>query len=144
MRLTLPPHIASARYSHAENVHDAELLGAMLRTLNTLPVATVALVQGPAFGGGVGLVSCCDVCVSVAAATFTLSEVKLGLIPATISPYVVARIGPQVKGVIVVWLRGLFALTHRSLPARAALLPDGGADRQRDGAPRGPGPRGGA
>lgn len=59
-----------------------------------LPFPTIALVNGAAFGGGVGLVSCCDVAVAATRAHFTLSEVKLGLLPATISPYVVARIGP--------------------------------------------------
>ncbi len=53
----------------------------------------MALVQGPAYGGGVGLVSCCDVAIGVERASFTLSEVKLGILAATISPYVVARIG---------------------------------------------------
>lgn len=85
----------TAQYSREENVRDAELLGEMLHTLDTLPLATVALVQGPAFGGGVGLISCCDIAVAVSTASFTLSEVKLGLIPATISPYVIKRIGPQ-------------------------------------------------
>ena len=65
------------------------------RSLNTMSIPTVALVQGSAFGGGVGLVSCCDIAIAVQSAFFTLSEVKLGLLPAVISPYVVARIGPQ-------------------------------------------------
>jgi methylglutaconyl-CoA hydratase len=51
------------------------------------------MCQGAAFGGGVGLISCCDIAVGMSKATFTLSEVKLGILPATISPYVIARIG---------------------------------------------------
>jgi methylglutaconyl-CoA hydratase len=84
---------AMAGYSRAENVEDARRLARLLRTLNALPKPTVALVQGPAYGGGVGLVACCDVVVAIEDARFCLSEVKLGLIPAVISPYVVATIG---------------------------------------------------
>lgn len=84
---------AMASYSRAENVEDARRLARLMRTLNSLPQPTVALVQGPAFGGGVGLVACCDVVIAVEEAKFCLSEVKLGLIPAVISPYVVATIG---------------------------------------------------
>lgn len=84
---------AMASYSRAENVEDARRLARLMRTLNGLPKPTVALVQGPAFGGGVGLVACCDIAIAVEEARFCLSEVKLGLIPAVISPYVIATIG---------------------------------------------------
>lgn len=84
-----------AGYSEAENLADAEALGGLLRTLDALAKPTLALVQGPAFGGGVGLVACCDLAVAVDEATFCLSEVRLGLIPAVISPYVVAAIGAR-------------------------------------------------
>jgi methylglutaconyl-CoA hydratase len=84
---------AMAGYSRAENLEDARRLARLMRTLNGLPKPTVALVQGPAYGGGVGLVACCDIVVAVEEARFCLSEVKLGLIPAVISPYVVAAIG---------------------------------------------------
>eukprot|EP00048_Salpingoeca_helianthica_P016310 m.231615 g.231615 ORF g.231615 m.231615 type:complete len:277 (-) comp18420_c0_seq1:25-855(-) len=88
----------TADYTPEQNKEDAYKLGLMLKDLDSMPLPTVALVQGPAFGGGVGLVSCCDVAVAVSTATFTLSEVKLGLLPAVISPYVVARIGvPQAR-----------------------------------------------
>ncbi|MGI9295100.1 MAG: enoyl-CoA hydratase-related protein, partial [Pseudomonadales bacterium] len=63
--------------------------------LNYLPKPTIARVQGAAFGGGVGLVSCCDIAVATSRASFCLSEVKIGLIPATISPYVVRAIGEK-------------------------------------------------
>lgn len=82
-----------AGYSRAENMEDAQRLARLMRTLNELQKPTVALVQGPAYGGGVGLVACCDIVVAVEDAKFSLSEVKLGLIPAVISPYVVAKIG---------------------------------------------------
>jgi methylglutaconyl-CoA hydratase len=84
---------AMAGYSRAENVEDARRLGRLMRTLNSLPQPTVALVQGAAYGGGVGLMACCDIVIAVEEAKFSLSEVKLGLIPAVISPYVVAAIG---------------------------------------------------
>jgi methylglutaconyl-CoA hydratase len=84
-----------ATYSYDENLRDARALAKLLATLNTLPQATIARVQGAAFGGAVGLVSCCDMAVATPTARFCLSEVKLGLVPATISPYVVAAIGQR-------------------------------------------------
>lgn len=82
-------------FTEEENREDARALGEMLRRLNRLPKPTVALVQGSAFGGGVGLMAACDMVVAVREAAFSLSEVKLGLIPATIAPYVVAAIGER-------------------------------------------------
>jgi methylglutaconyl-CoA hydratase len=84
-----------ANYSFAENLEDAIALAAMLKALNFLPVPTIARVQGIAIGGGVGLVSCCDMAVATPDASFCLSEVKVGLIPATISPYVIDAIGQR-------------------------------------------------
>ncbi|GAB4179969.1 MAG: enoyl-CoA hydratase-related protein [Wenzhouxiangellaceae bacterium] len=75
------------------NRDDARRLAAMFRALDELPCPTIARVNGPAFGGGVGLICCCDVTVGVDRATFALSEVRLGLIPATIAPFVINRIG---------------------------------------------------
>ena len=84
-----------AAYGHAENLADAMALAHMLRTLYRLPKPTIARVHGAAFGGGVGLVACCDIAIASQQATFALSEAKLGLIPATISPYVVEAIGTR-------------------------------------------------
>lgn len=84
-----------ANYGHEENLRDANLLAKMLHTLNYLPFATVARVQGAAMGGGAGLVCCCDIAIASDKASFAFSEAKLGLIPATISPYVVQSIGAQ-------------------------------------------------
>jgi methylglutaconyl-CoA hydratase len=67
----------------------------MLHTLDTLKKPTIARVHGAAYGGGVGLVACCDIAVAAQEATFSLSEAKLGLIPATISPYVIEAIGAR-------------------------------------------------
>ncbi len=84
-----------AGYSCEENQADARALAEMLRKLNNLPQATIARVQGAAYGGAVGLVSCCDLALGTEHAKFCLSEVKIGLIPATISPYVIAALGAR-------------------------------------------------
>lgn len=84
-----------ADYSHADNLRDAELLANLFRHLHTLPMPAIARVQGAAFGGAVGLVSCCDMAVASESASFCLSEVRIGLIPATISPYVIKAIGER-------------------------------------------------
>src|SRR5690606_11107872 len=76
-----------ADYSREENQSDAEALAALMETLNGLDKPTIARVQGAAFGGGVGLVACCDIVIAADVASFCLSEVRLGLIPAVISPY---------------------------------------------------------
>ena len=77
------------------NLADAGRLAAFMHTLDRLPKPTLALVQGPAYGGGVGLVACCDVAIASERASFALSEVTLGLTPATISPYVINAIGAR-------------------------------------------------
>ena len=82
-----------AGYSYEDNLKDANALATMLKVLNFLPQTTIAKVQGAAFGGAVGLASCCDIVIASTKASFCLSEVKIGLIPATISPYVVDAIG---------------------------------------------------
>ncbi len=85
----------AADWSEEDNRDDAMALAHMLKALDIIPVLTVALVEGSAFGGGVGLVAACDMAVAVQDARFAFSEVKLGLTPATISPYVVRAIGPR-------------------------------------------------
>jgi methylglutaconyl-CoA hydratase len=84
-----------AAASQEENKRDAMALAALMRTLAELRKPTVARVQGPAYGGGVGLVACCDIAVATVRSTFAISEAKLGLVPAVISPYVVAAIGAR-------------------------------------------------
>jgi methylglutaconyl-CoA hydratase len=84
-----------AGYGRAENLADANALAAMLKTLNLLSKPTIARVHGSVFGGGVGLVACCDIAFAAHDATFSLSETKLGLVPATIGPYVVEAIGAR-------------------------------------------------
>jgi len=82
-----------AGYSHAENTADAMALADMLRTIYLCPKPVVARIQGDCYAGGMGLVAACDIAVAVDAANFCLSEAKLGLIPATISPYVIKAMG---------------------------------------------------
>jgi len=84
-----------AGFSQEENQRDAMALGALMRTLAHFRKPTIARVQGAAYGGGVGLVACCDVAVAAQSATFALTETKLGLVPGVISPYVVSAIGER-------------------------------------------------
>lgn len=84
---------ASARFTREENLAEAAELAELFDTVDRSPKAVVACVQGAAFGGGAGLVSVADVAVADADARFAFSEVRLGLVPAVISPYVVRRIG---------------------------------------------------
>lgn len=81
--------------SEAENRRDALALARLMRTLDELPKPTLARVQGAAFGGGVGLVACCDIAIAAEPARFGLTESRLGLLPAVISPYVIAAIGAR-------------------------------------------------
>lgn len=83
----------SVAYTFTENVRDAHTLAQMLRTIHDCPKPVIARVQGAAFGGGVGLVAACDIAVALESARFCLSEVRLGLLPAVISPFVLRKIG---------------------------------------------------
>ena len=84
-----------AAASEAENYRDSLALARLMRSLDELPIPSIARVQGAAFGGGVGLVACCDIAIGVPEAKFGLTESKLGLLPAVISPYVIAAIGAR-------------------------------------------------
>jgi methylglutaconyl-CoA hydratase len=95
-----------ASYSDEQNRADAERLARLLQKLATLPKPTIALVQGAAYGGGVGLIAACDIAIAVEGARFGLTEVKLGLVPAVISPYVIGAIGAR-------WARRLFLTGER-------------------------------
>lgn len=92
---------AAQDWTREDNEEDAMALAVMLRKLSDLPQMTLALVQGAAMGGGAGLVAACDVAVAMAGTKFAFSEVKLGLTPATISPFVIEAIGPR-------WAKALF------------------------------------
>ena len=84
-----------ADYTREENVADAAKLAEMLRVIAACPKPTIARVQGDVYAGGMGLVAACDMAVAVDGAGFCLSEVKIGLIPATISPYVIRAMGAR-------------------------------------------------
>lgn len=81
--------------SEDANIADARVLADCLRTLDELRVPVIARVNGNVFGGGVGLVACADIAIAVSSAKFALTEVRLGIVPAAISPYVVNAIGPR-------------------------------------------------
>lgn len=136
-----------AGFSPAENEEDARALARLLFALDRLPQPTVARVHGPAYGGGVGLIAACDIAVAAETASFAMSEVRLGLIPAVIGPFVIRAIGES-------WSRRLIltgerfdaeaaarlGLVHEVVPAGAlaersaalaALLLQGAPDAQR-------------
>jgi methylglutaconyl-CoA hydratase len=82
-------------YTEEENLADVRALANLLKSLHRIRQPTIAAVQGPAYGGGVGLVACCDIAIASEKARFSMSEVKLGLIPGTVSPYVIAAMGER-------------------------------------------------
>lgn len=87
-----------ATHTNQENVDDARQLATLLKTLRHLTKPTIAVIQGSAYGGSLGLIACCDIAISNSEANFCFSEVKIGLIPATISPYIIAAIGERQAG----------------------------------------------
>lgn len=103
------------RYTREENVRDSSQLARMYALMNECPVPIVGRIQGAAIGGGVGLVSVCDVAIAMAKTKFGLSEVKLGILPAVISPYVIAKIGQT-------HARALFLTGERFEGARALQI----------------------
>lgn len=113
-------------YSRQDNLRDAEDLARMLELLDSLPVPLVGCVQGAALGGGAGLVAVCDIVVAADDAVFAFSETKLGILPAVIAPYVLAKIGTSaarelfVTGVRFGAARAReLGLVHRVVPAAA-------------------------
>ncbi len=92
----------AADWTHDDNQKDAAALAEMLHKLHSLPMPTIALVDGHAIAGGMGLVSACDIVVATKKAQFGLSEVHLGLTPATISPYVIEAVGPRMARALFV------------------------------------------
>jgi methylglutaconyl-CoA hydratase len=104
-----------AGYDRDRNLADARALAGLMQAIDSCPRPTMAVVQGAAYGGGVGLVACCDMAVAADHALFCLSEVKLGIIPAVISPYVVRAIGGRAS-------RRYFQTAETFTAARAAQL----------------------
>jgi methylglutaconyl-CoA hydratase len=101
--------------SRETNLENARRLADLFHTIAASPKPTVARVNGAAIGGGLGLIACCDIAVAASNAVFAASEVRLGLIPATIGPYVVRAIGPR-------WARRLFLTGERISAAEAAKI----------------------
>ena len=102
----------TVEYSHDENVRDARVLGRMFAALNSLPIPLVGRIHGAALGGGAGLAAVCDIVVAAEDTMFGFTEVKLGILPAVISPYVIAKIGQSAA-------RELFLTGARFSAARA-------------------------
>ncbi|MGB7405408.1 MAG: enoyl-CoA hydratase-related protein [Pacificimonas sp.] len=86
---------AAGGWSREENIADGQRLSDMLASIAACPVPVIAVAKGGVYGGGVGLIACADIAVAIEGATFRLSEVRLGLTPATISPFVIAAIGAR-------------------------------------------------
>jgi len=113
-------------YSRQENLSDAEDLARMMERLDTLPVPVIGRIQGAALGGGVGLAAICDIVVAADVAVFALSEVKLGILPAVVAPYVLRKIG--ISAARELFLTGIrfdaararqIGLVHEVVPADA-------------------------
>ncbi len=102
-------------YTERENLNDAEDLARMLERIDTLPMPVIGRIQGAALGGGVGLAAVCDIVVAADDAVFALSEVKLGILPAVIAPYVIRKIGVSAA-------RELFLTGARFNAARAQAI----------------------
>jgi methylglutaconyl-CoA hydratase len=118
---------AAADHSEHENRADAFEMAKMLKALYDLPPLTVALVEGGAFGGGAGLAAACDLAVATDGAQFAFSEARLGLIPATISPYVVQAIGPRTARSLFATARVFDAAYAQKIGLITDVVADGAA-----------------
>lgn len=113
-----------ADFTEAENLTDAKALAQLLSTLHHSPKPTLAVVQGSALGGGAGLVAACDIALAADTAHMCFSEVKLGLIPATISPYVIRAIGPRAASWLFMSAERIDARTALNLGLVHQILPE--------------------
>lgn len=114
----------TAQMSEAENIDDAQRLAGLMFTLDRLSKPTLARVQGAAFGGALGLICCCDIVVASDAARFCLSEARLGLTPAAISPYVVRAMGPRAARRYFLTTEIMSAATAHRLNVVHEVLPE--------------------
>lgn len=117
-----------AGYTHDENVKDAMALARLLARINTFPHPVIGLVHGSVFGGGVGLAACCDIVIAEEGAEFCLSEVRVGIIPSVIAPYVVAAIGPRQARRYFMTAERIPAAKALDLGLAHELCPQGGLD----------------
>ena len=122
----------SAEYSYQENVDDAMKLGTLLKTINYLPKITIAAVHGNIFGGGVGLAACCDIAVAEEGAQFCLSEVRIGLIPSIIAPYVINGMGLRMARRYFMTAERFDAATAWRIGFVHEVAPKGGLDAALD------------
>jgi methylglutaconyl-CoA hydratase len=118
---------ASAAKPQTANREDALKMARMFAAINTCPKPVIGLVRGKAIGGGVGLVACCDIVIAAPDASFCLSEVRLGLIPAVISPFVVAKIGPSQARRFMISAEAFDALTAMRIGLIHEVCADGEA-----------------
>ena len=114
---------AAVHFSEEENMNDALRLADLLYTINTFPCAVVGRINGTAIGGGVGLVSVCDIVIAAESARFAFSEVKLGIAPAVISPYVVRKIGESHARVLFLTGERFSATRAREIGLVHAVVP---------------------
>ena len=114
----------AAEMTEEDNRSDAMTVATMLKALADIPAVTVALVEGAALGGGAGLVAACDLAVALDGARFAFSEVKLGLIPAMISPYVVEAVGPRTARALFVTARSFDAAYAEKIGLVNEVAPD--------------------
>ncbi len=114
--------------SYEENYADASRLAKLLKVLNFLPQPTIARVQGAAFGGGVGLICCCDMAIGTPRVKMALSEVKLGMVPATIGPYVVRTLGEKAARRLFITGEIVRAEEAKSLGFLNAIVEEEGLD----------------
>jgi methylglutaconyl-CoA hydratase len=115
-------------YSHDENLRDARALTAMLEALDTLPIPLVGRVQGAALGGGAGLAAVCDIVVAADDAVFGFTEAKLGILPAAISPYAIAKIGQSAARELFLTAARFSAGRARGIGLVHAVVPDADLD----------------
>lgn len=120
--------LKAVAYTRQDNLRDAEDLARMLELLDSLPVPLVARVQGAALGGGAGLVAVCDVVVAADSAVFAFSEAKLGIIPAVISPYVLAKIGTSAARELFLTASRFSAERAREIGLVHAVVPEAELD----------------
>ena len=116
------------RYSHDENVHDARTLGRMFEALNALPIPLIGRIHGAALGGGAGLAAVCDIVVAADDAVFGFTEAKLGILPAVISPFAVAKIGQSAARELFLTAARFSAARARDLGLVHAVVPEGDLD----------------
>ena len=115
-------------YSHEENVRDARAMAAMFEALDTLPLPLIGRVHGAALGGGAGLAAVCDIVIAAADAVFGFTEAKLGLLPAVIAPFSIAKIGVSAARELFLTAARFPANRAREIGLVHALAPEAGLD----------------